>query len=1417
NNTYLLSNLMSNPELVEAAGELQLSLHNQSDHLATRISYKLNLRGPSLNVQTACSPTLVAAHLACRSLLDGQCDMALAGGVTVRVPTRSGYFHQEGGVLSPDGHCRAFDQRAEGSVGGDGGGMVVLKRLQDALADGDTVYAVVLGSSVNNDGAGKVGYTAPGVQGQSEAIRGALQSAGIGAESISYLEAHGSGTALGDPIEFEAMTQAFRHSTAQKGFCALSALKSNIGHLDAAAGIAGLIKAVLAFQHRLIPPIVHYRQPNPRIDFDSSPFYPAQEPIPWNGGGTPRRAGVSSFGMGGTNAHLILQEAPQQLSRPASRELQLLVLSARTPAALDQASLNLADHLRRNPEINLADAAYTLQVGRRNFARKRFLVCRTIEEAADALTSPGEAESVGNFPQEQRPVAFLFPGQGTHFEKMGRELYEAEPLFREEMNRCARLLGSPRSSRRSQESGVRSQEEGTGSPRSEGRGRGSSQFAARAPSALFTFEYALAKLWISWGVQPWGMIGHSLGEYAAACLAGVFSLEDALWLVAERGRLMEQIPRGAMLAVPLPEEQLLELLGPSLSLASVNGPSLCVVSGPRQDVEEFHSRLESRQVDCMPLQTGPAGHSQQMEPILEAFRQRVARIRLHSPQIPFLSGLSGDWITDQEATDPDYWVRHLRQTARFEPGLRKLFQDPFPILLEVGPGRSLSSIALQHPQRASGQMAVFSLSPPQDLGPLRRSQKAEPEGEALMKALGRVWMAGAEVDWAALHGEGRRRIALPSYPFERQRYWVEAKIADAAKMPVPPTGEEAAEVAAAGDGAGHRRPELSGEYTAPRSEVESRLASVWQSLFGIEAIGVEDNFFELGGHSLLATQVMSQLQRVFGVGLPLHTIFEAPTISTLALQIEEKTSPKPPPPILPVGRPGRLPLSFAQQRIWFLDRLVPESPFYHLPMAWWVHGNLDPAVLKRSLEAIMRRHEALRTRFPEQVGDPIQAIDPPGPAPLALVDLSHLNNDRWQAEARRASAAESDRAFHLASGPVFRVVLFQFAVRSLQFAVGRSERRNQESGIRSQEEGESERESSASDSRHPTPDSPSGSGTYSLQPTAYSLPRSLLLITMHHIVSDGWSLGLFQKELSVYYEREEARREGLGLPAALPDLEVQYADFALWQRDWMRGEVLDEQLGYWESRLSNAPVLELPLDRPRPAMQAFRGKGVDVAYPPQLAEGLRDLSRGQGGTLFMTLLAAFQALLSRCSGQTDVVVGSLIANRNHPEIEELIGFFVNSLAMRGDLSGDPTFLDVLDQAIQTTLGAYDHQDLPFERLVEHLQPKRDLSRNPIFQVLMVLQNAPEPGLRVSGLEFRQQWAEGRTTRFDIELHFWETPQGLTGSLAYDSDLFDHSSMIRLQRHFGNLLAGIAENPTLRLSELPLLDAAERHQSVSEWA
>jgi len=1861
-NHYLLEHLHPNVALKNTVGAYQMFLVNSPDSVAMRLSYKLNLSGPSVTVQTACSTSLVAVHQACQSLLAGECDLALAGGVSLLLPQDQGYLHQEGMILSPDGHCRAFSEDAAGTLGGSGVGMVLLKPLAEALADGDMVHAVIRGSAINNDGAAKISFTAPSVEGQARVIREAQAVAEVEPDSIGYVEAHGTGTPLGDPIEVAALTEAFRSE--RRGVCALGSVKSNIGHADAAAGVAGLIKATLALQHGLIPPSLHAERPNPALKLEQSPFFIASQPTPWPRGAAPRRAGVSAFGVGGTNAHVVLQEAPTPQPSGPGQQQQLLLLSARSEDGLVTHARALAARLAEAPDLALADVAYSLAHGRQHHLVRGVLLCRDTAEAAAALAAAADNGSVcqAQAPQAPRPVVFLFPGQGTQTVDMGRALYDTEPVFRAQVDRCAELLQPL--------TGYDLREHlypGSGDDRQTAEDR-LHQPSVTQP-ALFVTSYALAQLWLSWGVKPQAMIGHSFGEYVAATVAGVLSLPEALGLVALRGRLMEAQPEGAMLAVSLAAEQL--VLPPEIALAAVNGPAMSVVSGTPQDIAAFQQHLSAQGVSHRRLHVNRAFHSAMMEPVLAPLVAHLRTLTLRPPRIPYLSNLTGTWITDAQATDPDYWARHTREPVQFARGVAELAKEPALILLEVGPGRALGSLARQQPG-ITEQVVLRSTPQPQE---------ARSERDCLLDALGQLWAAGGQVDWAGffdLDRTRRQRVTLPSSPFERQRYWIDRPAAAAdrpraavrrpladwfhvpgwERMPLPQaesslsvladrscvlvfadalglgdrlalrlaaaghtmvtvrpssafarsgdtdyavdpsrpqdftalvddllarqlvpqqvlhlwqvtplsslpapdgqalaqgfyslmflaralsvlstpvqltvianhlqavTGDEtldpekaallglvrvipqeyphiacrcldldgevgpataaaeqvlaelalrqdtvvayrgryrwiptfpsvrlpspaasdahdapgpfreggvylitgglgeiglllaehlaawrtrlvligrspiparqdwaawlathaeddavsrrlrrllaieqagahvlalSADVAdmaqlgaalrtaqatfgplngvfhAAGitrgqatdgfiqtaqvaDCAPHFRAKLGGAqvldrlldgqpldfcvafsslaavlgglgfgaysaanaaldgfvtarrqngslpwislnwegwrlgdtprpetagpgsivagfaiqpeegmaalravlgsrghaqillstgdlqarldrrqhppadpapptpaapgsvltpakrrvglppHVAARDSVEQGLIGIWQELLGVTDIGVNDDFWALGGHSLLATQVIAHVRKVFQVALSMKTIFEEPTVAGLATTIArlqrvsggavDRQDPGmglvPRAAGLPADTP--VPLSFAQQRLWFLSQFEANPSLYNLPAAIHLHGLLQVSALEQAFQTVEARHASLRTSFPEQAGQPCQRVHPPS-FRLAVTDLSAWPEAQQQAEVTRQIRQQSDQAFDLAHGPLWNATLLR------------------------------------------------------LGPAHH-----LLTLTLHHAIADGWSMGILMHELSTLYGTLVAGRPASA--ARLPALPVQYADYALWQREWLRGPVLEEQLSYWRQRLDGAPpLLTLPTDHPRPAVQRGVGDKFVFLLPTVLTESLKQLGRAENATLFMVVQAVFSVLLARYAGQDDIVIGTPNANRQFAETEPLIGLFLNALVLRTDVSGNPSFRTLLARVRQGDLDAFQRHALPFETLVEALRPERSLAYTPIFQVMFNLLTNRSHALTLEGLRTEHAAIHDGMAKHDLTLMMHEIDTGLHTVLEYDTDLFERRTIERMAGHLRTLLEAVVADPGRPVRELPMLTAPEREQVLQHW-
>jgi len=1892
---YLHQNVFKSNRIQNSIQFYQANYSNQPDFLTTRVSYKLGLRGPSFSIQSACSTSLVAIHMACQQLLSGACDMAVAGGVSITLPQNWGYLYQEGMILSPDGHCRAFDAEAQGCLKGDGVGVVILKRLADALEDGDTIDAVILGSATNNDGDAKVGYSAPGIKGQIEVIRSAQMVAEVSPDSITYVEAHGTGTPMGDPIEVSALTQVFREGTNRKRFCGLGSVKSNLGHLDAAAGVASFIKTVLALKHQTLPPSLHFKQPNPQIDFSNSPFYVNDRCREWETNDTPRRAGVSSFGIGGTNVHLVLEEAPLlNIKQDIDNfSYSLIPLSARSTASLEKMTGALKQHLQNNPEQNLVNIAFTLQQGRKNFDYRHVMVARTQEELLSKMDSldapaPGTASRVLGDPCN---VVFLFTGQGSQYLNMARGLYKENLEFRQDIEECAeillpqlnediRLCLYPSSDDNKDALSVRL------------------TCTDIAQPAIFTVEYALARYWMRIGIKPSALIGHSLGELTAACIAGVFSLEDALKLVALRGRLMQSMPSGTMVAVPLPPKSVSPYLGDALSLAAVNTPSLCVVSGPTEDVEQLQaSVLSEHDLDCRHLHTSHAFHSHMMDPTVKPFREAVSACSTHPAQIPIISTITGQPLGPQETQDTEYWARNIRETVQFAEAIGQVIQNDNTVLLEVGPGNTLISLAKNHPDKTENIRYVTSLRHPH--------QQVE-DMEHFLTSLGQLWVAGLSVDWEQLNpAKNPKRVHLPSYPFERKKFWIDpdlptntaqpkrvqgkqtdiekwfyqpgwkrtplaqshdlaskskrtwviiaypgpvaevlkeeltkhgdtvvsvsagtefkqeknqfiidptqnkhyehlltkiyskgsqfqfihalnltsppypekdkglvdsclsllnlaqainaqkdgtnaekevalnvltqgaedvlgdeeinpdssllagmarvngqeypncftrhfdlaieevsqadsswtknltndlfssidacsiayrnrqrwqpefqnlnlssskptdlrprgvylitgglgkvgltiaqylaekvsARLILVSRSKLPPKDEWEATIQQSGNtilshqlqiirdiektgavvlaksadvssiddmtelmeyirkrfgvlngvihaagfvekdaikfipeikrqdfesqfrpkvegikileqvlgdmdldfcmlvsslavqlgGLGyavyssanrfmdafvkkmHRKgypwfsvdwdswqfesplssnkkpvrrapttyhltqdegmrildkvfsignfmpvlcvstgdlplrykqnvlqaqetrlqaqtgsatplPEQPATKTnlsdSPQNETEKVLVEIWQALLGLDHVGIKDNFFELGGDSLVSIQMIARSKRV-GIHIIPKQIFQNPTIAELAKVAElsdyETASPSVIPvnkdDISPIGednaRPTKgqkrkekllgpllednqtgpsnsilkadrtqpLPLSFTQERLWFLEQLDPGNPIYNLGASFSLKGRLDVKALRNSFQDVIDRHEVLRTTFPTLDGEPTQRINNTLNINIPVFDLTEYNAIDQDAKIAAIYSEEVSFNFDLETGPLVRFILIK---------ISETEHR--------------------------------------------------LLMTIHHIILDDWGLSIFFRDLSQFYNAGI-----MGSNPCLEPIEYQYADLVYTQRQEMQGPRQESLLAYWKKNLADiGEPLDLPSDRPRPAIQSFKGDQIRFSVPEDQVKFLRKFSRGHNATLFMTMLAVFKTLLHRYTGRTDIIVGTPVAQLDQVEMENLVGIFVNNLMLRTSLSGNPDFTTLLGRIRNTCLEGFEHQSLPFERLVEELKPKRDRSRNPLFQVMFVYLNAPSPQLNMDGLNAVLMEKHSGGSEYDLSLYVNDRGDGqaLECWFEFSTALFDKTTIQRIQTHFLNLLNSLVEFPTTNINQAVMLSDTERDWLINK--
>lgn len=1288
---------------------------NKSGYLSTRVAHRLDLTGPALTINTTCSTSLVAIHAACQALIVDDCTMALAGGVSVSIDN-AGYAYQDGMVLAPDGTCRPFDVDANGTGAGEGCGVLVLKRLDRAVADNDRVLAVVKGSAINNDGRNKVGFAAPSVDGQAQVIAAALQRAQVAATSIGYVEAHGTGTRLGDPIEIAALKRIFANAPAAS--LPIGSVKSNLGHLGEAAGVAGVIKAVLALGHGSIPPTLHYRRPNPLLELEGSALYVADRQLPLRGKeGNPARVGVSSFGIGGTNAHVILEAADDRPQDDAPAAPHLVCLSAASASALAQVEHRLIAHAASHPRENIADLCHTLQVGRRPLPHRTSFVVS--DSAALAARQPAAA-GAGHVAASAPAICLLFPGQGTEYAGMGRDLHARGPVFRQYMEQCLDLA--------------------------DGMGRTDLReaFLAGTDAALmrtdqvqpllFAAQYALAQQLMHWGCRPHVLLGHSVGEYAAACLAGVFSLHDAFALVVERGRLMQTLPAGRMMAVALDEQQLLPLLSPDVAVAAVNSPLQTVVAGEPATLDALQAQLRARGTHTAQLPARHAFHSHHIDRIVADFEQAFEGIVLREPALPIVSSLSGNWVGTAEITSAGYWSRQMRETVRYGQAVRTLCADSTWLMVETGPGAILAAFAAQNGAIAAGNRSISMLP-----------SREHPEYHQLLAGLGQLFEAGVTIDWTAVHaGQRRRRVALPTYPFEGRRHYPEHLVRG-----IPRTAGTG--TVQSGDAPAASAP----VQVRDLADVEEQLTTLWRTFIGNDQIQRHDDVFDHGIDSLMSIRVITEMRGLFGLDITLEKLFTLRTIASQAEEIE-RLSRRPAgidaaPPIARRHGISEGPLSASQKRMWIISQLEEDSSAYNTGFHHFIR-NLDRQALQRTLQAVVQRHEVLRTVYHYRDGGPRQVVQESSDVPIEQIDIRALAPEAKRHASERIWQDCLLRRIDLERDPMLRACVVHL-----------------------------------------------------------DEDLDLLIVTQHHISADNWSLNLLIDEIAQGYERE------LHGGAPPPPLPLQYLDYALWQQEFLSADAIERALPYWKKRLHGAPALHrLPLDAPRPARQSYRGTRLHSQVGRALLDQLQQLGQRNGATLFMVMQAAFSTLLSRYSGEQDIVTGFPVANRQQAELEGLIGCFVNTLVSRSDTSSDPTFTDFLLQTRSDLLAAYAHQQLPFETLVEHLNPPRSLSHEPVVQIMLVyLDQSHAMGGRSSHADRSDdaplEQGEMRLpfSKYDLTLYFSVGDDGLALAWEFATDLFAPATITRIAQNFGALLAGIAAAPDRRLSQLPLLSGPEQ--------
>lgn len=1391
-NHYYTTNLLTHPDLLAMAGKLAVEYGNQKDYIALRTAYLLDLRGPAISLNTACSTTLLAVDSAFRSLLDFECDMALAGGIDITVPQKSGFLFQEGGTFAKDGHCRPFDADATGTMFCDGAGIVVLKRLADALADGDSIYAVLLGTGKNNNGARPASFLAPSVEGQAEAIAMAQARVNVDVETIGYIEAHGTGTPVGDPIEIDALCKVFQSKTAKKQFCYVGSIKGNVGHPTNAAGVAGLIKAALVLHHEEIPATLHFKTPNPKIDFANGPFLVADKLTPFPRGAQTRRTAVSSFGFGGTNVHAILEEAPLRRPGGKSRPLQLLPLSARTTEALNASSKSLAAHLETLPEEEFADASFTLQLGRKQMAQRRFVVAADLREAAQLLRQPNPLRcSTKRCERRDPPVVFLFGGQGTQYVNMGLNLYRGEPLFRAVVDDCCEFL-KPHLGRDLRELLY---------PRAgdEDTARTSLQDTFFTQPSIFVIEYALARLWQSLGVQPSLMAGHSIGEFVAATLAGVMDLHDALRIVALRGRLMQSLPRGSMLAVNAGVDKIQPLLPPSLQIASNNAPSLCVVSGSVSDVAAFAEQLQAQDIVCRQLHTSHAFHSAMMDPIIEPLRAEVAKVKLCAPAQPFVSTVTGRLITDAEATDPAYWAHHARATVEFSKAVQFLKEQGCDFFLECGPRSTLCSLTRQHFSADRPCIAIPTFAD---------THENNAEWASLLFALGSLWQNGVSIDWDAFYAhEDRRRIPLPVYPFQRQRFWVDPAPAAARAASAP-----LLEAAAANQPLETTAPAPDLSPAASAQSRQDRLAARLLEILGPisgrdrSQISSSATFLEQGFDSLSLTQVAFAIRKEFAVKVSFTQLMnQFPNIEMVAAHLDQTMPPDrfaAPPAVQPsvaappAPAPASLPQSpstpleeivaeqgraiarlvsllertgtaqtqaappstagaslisqarnheqnpavlpevllsvqstVAQRGIFFPSRLSDAvSASYNESMTLRFTGTISVSKLTRSVERLVQRHDALRASFDEHAS--VMNIAPAPVVRVPVTDLSAIADAAAQEERlQEMFARETALPFLLPGGPLFRSQIVLL-----------------------------------------------GSGC------------AAIVFTGHHIVCDGWSLDVLIHDLCAFYSEEIS-----GVPVPLRPA-GSFADFARGVAGNANSADFRDARNFWHAKFAAGfPALVLPTDRPRTPRRNFAASRLEHAVAAPVVQGLRTFAAKNGCSFFAVVLGALAILLARISRQRRFVIALPSAGQPVIGQPDLVGYCVNLLPLSVEFLEGESISAFLARVHGELGAAHDHDSYSLVHLLEDLRSVAPaLGVSPISAGLTSVKKFHSRDLPQHGFSADYDNNPKQFESFEWYLNAIEVEDRLLLRAHYDRGLFEQATaegwLVALDAIFRDIVA-----------------------------
>lgn len=1298
--------------------------------MPTRISHKLNLKGPSISVYTACSTSLVAICNACNNLLLGESKIAVAGASKLFESSVRGYMYEEGLINSPDGHCRAFSADSKGTVPAEGVGVVVLKRLQDAIDENDNVLAVIKGYGLNNDGSGKQGYVSTSPNGQAEAIHIAQKMAGVSPESISYIEAHGTGTEIGDPIEVEALTKVFGKT--KEKYCALGSIKTNLGHMDSSAGVGGVIKTVLALQNRQIPPSINFDKPNPKIDFENSPFYVNTQLKEWKNDKYPLRAGVSSFGIGGTNAHIILEEAPGQKTNTQGRLYKNIQISGKTESALYRNIEKFKIFLtEENSSFNLADAAYSLQTGRGSFANRAVFTCKDIDELRAKLNANPSQYKTGVVKKEGQKITFMFSGQGAQYMNMCKGLYDHEVEFRVLIDK-----------------GLDDLKNLTGKNfhkilfGSDSLNESEINKTINTQPLLFLIEYAIAKVFISWGITPDYLIGHSIGEYAAACISGVFDFNDALRLVVKRGELMQGVESGSMLSVSLTENELNELLESyqNIDIAANNSDLHWVVSGENHRIEDFMNFLEKQGYPSQMLKTSHAFHSSMMDGILDHFSQEVAKTKINEPKIPIISNLTGNIIDFDLIRKPEYWSKHLRSTVQFAKGIKNILnENKEAVFIEVGPGRSLSTFVRNNKQKGAGHK-IYNI--------LRHPKEEIDDNEFLMSKLGDLWLAGVNLNYESYYkNEPHKKIALPTYSFEKIPYITDINVFRLINESTKgDSGDHSFEerltnqitkVLKSQKEYKSERPSISSNFEAPKNEMEVRMSELWQKLFGISDIGINDDFFELGGDSLRATTMINRVYKEFGEEVSLKSFFANPTINGILESINNKEKIEYI-EIVNLEKKEYYPMSPAQKRLYLLQQMELNSLAYNMP--YFIP--LNPEISKDDIEDIFKRlierHESLRTSFVTIREEAVQRIY--DTFDFRVQEYTEENSDYNELRNKYVTP------FDLSVAPLIRVSILNI-------------------------KGD----------------------------------KRLLLVDMHHIITDGVTQVILEAEFAKLYAKER-----------IPPLRVQYKEFSKWQNERSLQQVIKKQEEFWLNHFKEEiSLLNLPTDYSRSSYPNHEGAFVRFELNHDETSIVKNLAKNNSLTLYMSLLSVYTLLLSKLSGQDEIIIGTPIAGRNHADLEKIVGMFVNTLALKQKINSNSNLEDFLSVLKQTTLNALENQDYQFEELVEKLSIERNINRNPIFDVMFNLHNQQDSDRSYSKADLNIH--KNSQSKFDLTLNAVDFEDSILMELEYKTSLFKAESIDKFIEYFKNIINYIGKKGAdSRIRDIQIVSDQVKSKKLTEF-